>query len=414
MKRLHISLRLPILLMLAMLLPALAAAHDFEVDGIFYNIINDNEVAVTYETSPVIPSYSGDVVIPETVIYNGTTYPVTAIDNQAFMLCSGLTSISIPSSVTAIGDLAFIVCNALTNITVDEGNPQYDSRDNCNAIIETATNKLIAGCQNTIIPNTVTTIKGNAFYGCYELTIINIPSSVTDINIFAFSYCSGLTNITVDSNNPQYDSRDNCNAIIETATNKLIVGCQSTVIPNTVSYIGVDAFCGCEGLTSISIPSSVTSIDAWAFQYCTGLTSITIPNSVTYIQIEAFDGCSSMTDVYSLIMEPSSVFMGNRIFHLDSEDYTNRTLHVPAGTLAAYQADANWYPYFGNIVEISNAVGDVDGDGNVSIGDVTNLIDKLLGGGVSVADYPAADVDSDGNITIGDVTRIIDKLLYGN
>ena len=400
--------------MLAMLLPALAAAHDFEVDGIFYNIINDNEVAVTYETSPVIPSYSGDVVIPETVIYNGTTYPVTAIDNQAFMLCSGLTSISIPSSVTAIGDLAFIVCNALTNITVDEGNPQYDSRDNCNAIIETATNKLIAGCQNTIIPNTVTTIKGNAFYGCYELTIINIPSSVTDINIFAFSYCSGLTNITVDSNNPQYDSRDNCNAIIETATNKLIVGCQSTVIPNTVSYIGVDAFCGCEGLTSISIPSSVTSIDAWAFQYCTGLTSITIPNSVTYIQIEAFDGCSSMTDVYSLIMEPSSVFMGNRIFHLDSEDYTNRTLHVPAGTLAAYQADANWYPYFGNIVEISNAVGDVDGDGNVSIGDVTNLIDKLLGGGVSVADYPAADVDSDGNITIGDVTRIIDKLLYGN
>ena len=414
MKRLHISLRLPILLMLAMLLPALAAAHDFEVDGIFYNIINDNEVAVTYETSPVIPSYSGDVVIPETVIYNGTTYPVTAIDNQAFMLCSGLTSISIPSSVTAIGDLAFIVCNALTNITVDEGNPQYDSRDNCNAIIETATNKLIAGCQNTIIPNTVTTIKGNAFYGCYELTIINIPSSVTDINIFAFSYCSGLTNITVDSNNPQYDSRDNCNAIIETATNKLIVGCQSTVIPNTVSYIGVDAFCGCEGLTSISIPSSVTSIDAWAFQYCTGLTSITIPNSVTYIQIEAFDGCSSMTDVYSLIMEPSSVFMGNRIFHLDSEDYTNRTLHVPAGTLAAYQADANWYPYFGNIVEISNAVGDVDGDGNVSIGDVTNLIDKLLGGGVSVADYPAADVDSDGNITIGDVTRIIDKFLYGN
>jgi len=400
--------------MLAMLLPALAAAHDFEVDGIFYNIINDNEVAVTYETSPVIPSYSGDVVIPETVIYNGTTYPVTAIDNQAFMLCSGLTSISIPSSVTAIGDLAFIVCNALTNITVDEGNPQYDSRDNCNAIIETATNKLIAGCQNTIIPNTVTTIKGNAFYGCYELTIINIPSSVTDINIFAFSYCSGLTNITVDSNNPQYDSRDNCNAIIETATNKLIVGCQSTVIPNTVSYIGVDAFCGCEGLTSISIPSSVTSIDAWAFQYCTGLTSITIPNSVTYIQIEAFDGCSSMTDVYSLIMEPSSVFMGNRIFHLDSEDYTNRTLHVPAGTLAAYQADANWYPYFGSIVEISNALGDVDGDGNVTIGDVTNLIDKLLGGGVSVADYAAADVDSDGNITIGDVTRIIDMLLSGN
>ena len=100
------------ILLLALLLPAFAMAHDFEVDGIYYKI-NGNEATVTYYgSSPFDAShrYSGSVVIPTTVTYNGTTYRVTAIDKDAFSYCSSLTSIVIPNSVTFIGDGAFFYC----------------------------------------------------------------------------------------------------------------------------------------------------------------------------------------------------------------------------------------------------------------------------------------------------------------
>ena len=110
--------------------------------------------------------YSGDIVIPESVTYNGKTYSVTGIVSQAFQDCTGLTSITIPISVTSIGLAAFSGCSGLTSIKVESGNLKYDSHDNCNAIIETESNTLIAGCPNTTIPNSVTSIGGSAFYGC--------------------------------------------------------------------------------------------------------------------------------------------------------------------------------------------------------------------------------------------------------
>ena len=130
-------------MLLALLLPALATAHDFEVDGIYYNI-NGNEATVTYRSydHPSYPSpggYSGSVVIPATVTYNGTTYPVTAIGGGAFSGCSGLTSIDIPNSVIEIDESALAYCTGLTSIVVESGNPRYDSRNNCNAIIHKIT-----------------------------------------------------------------------------------------------------------------------------------------------------------------------------------------------------------------------------------------------------------------------------------
>ena len=383
-------------LLLLTLLPATAAAHDFEVNGIYYNIMTSNEVEVTYLGNEYgnPDSYSGDIVIPASVPYNGTTYAVTAIGFRAFDGGTAVTSVTIPNSVIYIGYQAFEACSNLKNIT---------------------------------IPNSVTEINDYAFSGCSAMTSINIGNSVYLIGEYAFLGCIGLTNITVASDNPYFDSRDDCNAIIETASNTLTVGCQNTIIPTSVTSIGDMAFHDCTTLMTIDIPDSVTYIGWRTFQGCTSLTGITLPNSVTQINEHAFSGCSALTsinlpntitcigdyafyncstldDVYSFITDLSQLSMGHQVFF-----FTNLgTLHVPVGTSTAYQADGNWSLYFNAIVEM--IPGDVDGDGTVCIHDVTALIDYLLSGHVFTS-IAAADVDGDGTICIHDVTALLNILL---
>lgn len=149
--------------------------------------------------------------------------------------------------------------------------------------------------KNVTIGNNVTTIGKNAFADCFNLKSIFIPQSVTSIGTWVFNACSGLTTITVDSMNTIYDSRENCNALIETATNTLIAGCKNTIIPNSITSIGAMAFRHCHDLRDIEIPNSVTNIGTWAFAYCTGLTDITIPNSVISMGESAFENCSGLT-----------------------------------------------------------------------------------------------------------------------
>ena len=195
---------------------------------------------------------------------------VTNVGEGAFAFFEGATSIKIPNSVTSIGAAAFYGCSGLTSIE---------------------------------IPNSVTSIGYSAMNRCSSLKNIFIPYSVESIGNYAFCGCSGLTSIVVATNNPVYDSREDCNAIVETATNTLIAGCKETFIPNSVTSIGDFAFYGCSGLTSIEIPNSVTSIRKSAFENCSDLTSLEIPNSVTSIGDYVFYGCSGL----SRLVLPNSI-----------------------------------------------------------------------------------------------------------
>ena len=165
-----------------------AKVHDIAVKNadnviIYYNYINDGkELEVTGQ------DYIGSVVIPEEATYQNITRRVTSIGKYALSCCHRLTSVTIPSSVTSIGESAFHNSERLASITVEEGNTVYDSRDNCNAIIESATNTLIAGSNNTVIPQGVTSIGDHAFSGCSDLTSLTIQASVTSIGDYAFNY----------------------------------------------------------------------------------------------------------------------------------------------------------------------------------------------------------------------------------
>ena len=369
-------------MMLTGWLPSLA--HGFEVDGVFYNKLNSSEVAVTYKGeayNDYSNEYAGDVVIPSSVNYRGTTYSVTSIGesafyecssltsiqipnsvtsigNSAFYDCESLTSIQIPNSVTSIGDEAFCGCESLTSIVVDSGNAVYDSRNGCNAIIKTASNTLIVGCQNTIIPNSVTSIGEGAFYNCSSLTSIQIPNSVTSIGDAAFYNCSSLTSIQIPNSVTSIGVYVfyYCSSLtsVEIGNSVTSIGygafynCSSLTsieIPNSVTSIGYYAFEDCSSLTSVEIGNSVTSIGYCAFWGCESLTSIEIGNSVTSIGEGAFDWCYSLTKITCLATNPPAIV---------STTFSNYSaeLYVPTGCKAAYEVADNW-ENFNNIIEVT-------------------------------------------------------------
>ena len=322
------------------------------------------------------------VVIPNSVTYIGTyafgycnlasiTIPnsVVYIGEGAFCDCRSLTSIAIPSSVTHMGSNPFVSCSGLEQITVDSGNTVYDSRNNCNAIIRTSTSELLAGCENTIIPDSVISIGINAFYNCTDLTSIVIPNSVVSIGGAAFSHtgltsivipasvtslenafwaCHDLEQIMVDFGNLVYDSRENCNAIINTSSNELILGCKNTAIPNSVTSIGGWAFEECIGMSSINIPNSVTFIGNYAFHNCLGLSSITVlsetPPTLDY---DVFEGVDTTIPVY-----------------------------VPCNSISAYQSAGGWN-------EFTNYLPATECDSGV----ITVTVNPTEGGIVTGAGY---------------------------
>lgn len=247
---------------------------------------NSSEAWVTSGGEP----YTGNVEIPQNFWYNGATYEVTKIGDDAFKNCVDLTSVTIPNSVTEIGKSSFQNCG---------------------------------------------------------LQSLDIPSSVTSIGEEAFLGCSHLATITVDENNTVYDSRGGCNAIIRKLDNTLLYGCKNTVIPSSVKAIGDYAFRSCTGMTTLEIPEGVTTIGQDAFDYCTNLASLTIPASVTSIGVNAFMECDALTSVTVAWVTPLNISSKNAFYGCDK--LSTATLYVPNGRKGAYSNASYGWNVFGKI-----------------------------------------------------------------
>ena len=383
-------------------------AYDFDVNGIYYNIIDADAstVEVTYvETGEGNADfYYGNLTIPNRISKDGVTYTVTAIGEEAFHYCNTLTSVTIGKNVTSIGRQAFMKCTTLTTVSLPDGllHIGYSAFDDCYVL------------DNVTIPATCTDIEGAAFSDCHSLSSITlpegltsigewffdnctslteivIPNSVTSIGNDAFNGCSGLTSVIVGNGVASIGSaafsnctslakaefasiEQLCNISFSNGANPLfcahhlyINGEEVTevVIPESITSIGDYTFTGCSYLTSVTIPNSVTSIGYDAFSRCTGLTSIIIPSSVTSIGYGAFHNCSltsvtipsSVTSIGSnafsqcgnlnyVIMENSSALS------IDSSVFGNTScvFYVPNESVDAYKAAEGWSEFADRIL----------------------------------------------------------------
>lgn len=282
---------------------------------------------------------------------------LTAIGNYAFQ-DSGIEELVLPATVKELGRDIFYYARNLKALSVEKGNTVFDSRDNCNAIIETASNTLRIGCANTVVPDGIKALGQMAFSGIPSLKEVKLPSgltsigwatfwadtelskvtlseSVTDIGESPFGGCERITSLVIDAKNTKYDSRNNCNAIIETATDKLIQGFATTKIPEGVKTIATAAFRSLASLTEIEIPASVEKIEPEAFLYC-----------------------NQMTKVVSHIKKPFAV--SSMVFSGDNMKIAK--LYVPYGTREAYANTPGW-DNFKYIIEMEPVEGEYTKNG---------------------------------------------------
>ena len=334
-----------------MLLPLMAHAYMREIDGMFYDLDDSGKTAKVVNNPSL---YTGEVTIPDAIVYEEVVYKVTSIGEQAFRDCTGLASVKIGANVTEIQSLAFYGCTQLESVVASQHLTSilYGAFTNCSHLrdfiipsgVTCIDSYTFQGCSSLTaidIPSGVTTIGSSAFEGCSGLTSITIPSSVRSIGTSALADCNGLTSIRVESGNARYDSRNNCNAIIETASNKLIVGCANSVIPQGVAVIDDGAFHNDILLTSITIPNSVTSIGMYAFEGCSNLTFVSIGTGITDIGYKAFAKCPNISDVYCYAANVPVI--GLDAFSAFSESNPeNITLHVQNVSVDAYRAEVPW------------------------------------------------------------------------
>ena len=304
-----------LLLFVMMLLPMIASADAVEIDGIYYNLVAKSKTA---EVTSNPNYYSGSIIIPPKVTYASVDYDVTAIGDQAFLACSGLTSITIPNSVQFMGASVFHTCTGLTAMVIP---------NSVSSIGESA----FFGCSNLTsitLSNNIKNIPANLFNSCTNLGTIIIPNDVTNIGGLAFYKCENLISVTLSEGVTAfgYGSFQGC------------ANLSSIIIPSTVSNISSSAFKGCEKLTSITIPNGVKRINDETFKGCSKLSTVTIGTGVTNLDSKCFANCDELSRVYCFAENVPTTASDA----FDNSYINYAALHVPTASVAAYSAADVW------------------------------------------------------------------------
>ncbi len=388
------------------IMKTMASSSDL-VYGDYTYTISENEATITgYKgsgSSIVIPSVIegykvtniGDSVFSgcDNLISIKIPNSVTSIGNHVFYRCRNLNNIEIPNSVTSIGDVVFGNCKSLTSIKLPIGVMRIgrgtflsctnlasvEMSSNVTSIEEAA----FWGCislSDLELSSNVTNIGSIAFVGCRSLTSLEIPSSVTCIEETAFIRCGSLEKIKVDRQNKMYDSRDNCNAIIEKKTNTLMRGCKNTIIPNDVTKIGLSSFSGCNSLTSITIPDNVTSIGKSAFQNCSNLKDVYYTgNEKAWNQIDIEEDNDTLTsatihynskDIYMNINK-TTITLSQNIYTYDGSEKTPDVSVVLDGRTLI--KDIDYTLSYSNNINVGIATVTITGKG-----DYTDVVSKTF------------------------------------
>lgn len=287
-------------MVMALMAPKVASAYDFSAvapsgQTLYYNIIDGGAVLTAPSGYPYwsgFPQPTGNLIIPDSVEHNGTTYAVTAIADAAFYNCDSLTAVSIGHSVTSIGASSFASCNNL--VSLNFGGAEKNIGDNA---FQDCGN-LLGGI---IIPNSVTQMGRYAFYGCNNITSIILSDSITTIEYSAFYQCSSLSSVNIPGS-------------VVAIEGNAFYGCgniDSIYIPNSVVSIGASAFSFCTSLKTLQIPNSVISLGIYSFSRCDRLSLVSLGESLDTIGSHAFYGCG---DIISLTIPNSVVSIGNEAF----------------------------------------------------------------------------------------------------
>lgn len=314
----------------------IAANTKFIVDEFMYEIRSDEEGNRTCAVLAGEDKYSGDIVVPETVKYDGKTYTVVAVGEQAFYGCTELTSVKLPDTVQEIGNQAFAESGKLTSVNLPEGITSLTGAfSGCNSLAEIT------------LPNSLTELDNNSFGFCKSLTSVHIPDGVTQIGNSALGWCTNLKEVNIPESVTSIGHYAfACTAITSivvpegvTSLSGTFLACKSlseVKLPKSLTTIGIETFESCSSLTSVEIPDNVTTIDSYAFSR-SAIEEITIPKNVTSISKQAFQ-YTNLQAVYSLATTPPDGFENT----FGTSEYENATLYVPAGAVADYQAATAW------------------------------------------------------------------------
>ncbi len=337
-----------LLFMAVLTLVVTARAGDrFTVDNLSYTVISEENKTVIFNgAASGAEKPKGKFIIPQIVANGSTRYMVTQIDTYAFDGCEDLTSVTIPSTVTTlgIGNNLFSNCQNLSEIIVAEDNATFSS---FNGMLFDKNKKTLLCCprakESVEIPNSVTEIGFSAFLGCSSLTSVTIPNSVIKIGMDAFSGCSGVTSVTIPNSVTEIGSTafSRCSSLT------------SFTIPGSVTLVGAGALSNCSRLEEIIVAednSNYCSLDGVLYnknqttlrQVPGAKKSYEFPNSVTEIGMDAFSGCSGLTSIYCYAINPPA--LGSHVFN--NVNISNVILHVVKGCETAYQEANTWKEFF--------------------------------------------------------------------